>query len=89
MTSEEKIERINDKVENLSERMHNLETELKILSISTGNMNKSLDKIVAWKEEEKEKGNKTISKTGWLIYGGIITSIFSIVVAFIVHAMGA
>lgn len=88
MTSEEKIEKINEKIETLNCRMYNLETELKILSVSTGNMNKSLDKIVAWKEEEKEKGNKTVSKTGWLIYGGIITSIFSIIVAFIVHAMG-
>lgn len=85
MTSEEKIEKINEKIETLNCRMYNLETELKILSVSTGNMNNSLDKIVAWKEEEKEKGNKTISKTGWLIFGGVITSFFSIVVAYIVH----
>ncbi len=85
MTSEEKIEKINEKIETLNCRMYNLETELKILSVSTGNMNNSLDKIVAWKEEEKEKGNKTISKTGWLIFGGIITSFFSIVASYIVH----
>lgn len=87
MTSEEKIEKINEKIETLNCRMYNLETELKILSVSTGNMNKSLEKIVSWKEEEKNKGNKAISKTGWLIFGGIITSFFSIVTTYIIHIM--
>ena len=85
--NEEKIERINDKVEILNEKMHNLETEIRIISVVTENMNKSLEKIVNWKEEEKSKGNKAISKTGWLIFGGVITSFFSIVATYIVHIM--
>ena len=83
--NEEKIERINDKVEILNEKMHNLETEIRIISVVTENMNKSLEKIVSWKEEEKNKGNKAISKTGWLIFGGVITSFFSIIVTYIVN----
>lgn len=83
--NEEKIERINDKVEILNEKMHNLETEIRIMSVTTENMNKSLEKIVNWKEEEKSKGNKAITKTGWLIFGGIITSFFSIIVTYVVN----
>lgn len=83
--NDERIERINDRVEALNEKMHSLETDIKIMSVTTENMSKSLEKIVSWREEEKEKGNKTISKTGWLIFGGVITSFFSIVVTYIVH----
>lgn len=83
--NDERIERINDKVEALNEKMHNLETDIKIMSVTTENMSKSLEKIVNWREEEKSKGNKVISKTGWLIFGGAITSFFSIVVTYIVH----
>lgn len=83
--NEEKIERINDKVEILNEKMHNLETEIRIISVVTENMNKSLEKIVNWEEEEKSKGNKAISKTGWLIFGGVITSFFSIIVTYIIN----
>lgn len=83
--NDERIERINDRVEALNERMHNLETEIRIMSVTTENMSKSLEKIVNWKEEEKGKGNKAISKTGWLIFGGVITSFFSIIVAYIVN----
>ena len=83
--NDERIERINDKVEALNERMHNLETDIKIMSVTTENMSKSLEKIGNWREEEKNKGNKVISKTGWLIFGGVITSFFSIVVTYIVH----
>lgn len=83
--NDERIERINDKVEALNEKMHNLETDIKIMSVTTENMSKSLEKIVNWREEEKNKGNKVISKTGWLIFGGVITSFFSIVVTYIVH----
>lgn len=83
--NDERIERINDRVEALNEKMHNLETEIRIMSVTTENMSKSLEKIVNWKEEEKSKGNKAISKTGWLIFGGVITSFFSIVVTYIVN----
>ena len=83
--NDERIERINDRVEALNEKMHNLETDIKIMSVTTENMSKSLEKIVNWREEERNKGNKAISKTGWLIFGGAITSFFSIVVTYIVH----
>ena len=83
--NDERIERINDKVEALNEKMHSLETDVKIMTVTTENMSKSLEKIVSWREEEKNKGNKVISKTGWLIFGGVITSFFSIVVTYIVH----
>lgn len=83
--NDERIERINDRVEALNEKMHNLETEIRIMSVTTENMSKSLEKIVNWEEEEKSKGNKAISKTGWLIFGGVITSFFSIVVTYIVN----
>lgn len=83
--NDERIERINDRVEALNEKMHSLETDIKIMSVTTENMSKSLEKIVNWREEEKNKGNKAISKTGWLIFGGAITSFFSIVVTYIVH----
>lgn len=83
--NDERIERINDRVEALNEKMHNLETDIKIMSVTTENMSKSLEKIVNWREEERNKGNKAISKTGWLIFGGAITSFFSIVVTYVVH----
>lgn len=83
--NDERIERINDRVEALNEKMHNLETDIKIMTVTTENMSKSLEKIVNWREEERNKGNKAISKTGWLIFGGAITSFFSIVVTYIVH----
>ena len=83
--NDERIERINDRVEALNEKMHNLETDIKIMSVTTENMSKSLEKIVNWREEERNKGNKAISKTGWLIFRGIITSFFSIVVTYVVH----
>ena len=83
--NDERIERINDRVEALNEKMHNLETDIKIMSVTTENMSKSLEKIVNWREEERNKGNKAISKTGWLIFGGAITSFFSIVVTYVVN----
>lgn len=83
--NDERIERINDRVEALNEKMHNLETDIKIMSVTTENMSKSLEKIVNWREEERNKGNKAISKTGWLIFSGVITSFFSIVVTYVVH----
>ena len=83
--NDERIERINDRVEALNEKMHNLETDIKIMTVTTENMSKSLEKIVNWREEERNKGNKVISKTGWLIFGGVITSFFSIVVTYVVH----
>ncbi len=90
---EERITKIETELEHIKEDNKDTKTEIKTintinadfnikmdrLSIALDNNVKSTQELTRYMQEQQNKGNKAFGKIGWLLIGGIISGVLTLV----------